>query len=939
MRGRAHGSLKRSLGVTWCFDSLPGQPLEEADIAQTGGHIIPCAAMDLPEGTRVGPYEIVARLGVGGMGEVYQARDTRLGRLVALKFLNEKIGAEPIRRERFHVEARAISSLNHSNICALFDVGERDGSIFLVMEYVEGETLDDRLSRGAFPAADVLRYAIQIADALDHAHQQGVIHRDLKPSNVMLTRGGAKLLDFGLARLPAVEKDSPASTISLPPGRLTAEGTILGTYPYMAPEQLEGKEADARTDIFAFGTLMYEMATGRRAFQGQSQASLIAAILERDPPPPSTQQVALPRAFDHLILRCLAKDPNERWQSARDVMFELRWIAEKTSDSDVLRVVQKSRERLAWTAAGIALLAAAAAALLAINRGGSSRQPAGRPQMRLDLQLPQSAPMAIEDQTSLALSADGKQLVYVARTAAGTQLYLRWLDRLNAAPIGGTEGSSLPFFSPDGRWVAFFAQGKLKKVQIEGGTPVTLADAPTSRGGTWTADDTIIYTPGVNGGLLRIPASGGQPTVLTRPRPNSGTISHRWVEALPDGKSLLFTIWTGFGQWEESRIAVLSLDSLEQRLLPLQGAADPHYSTTGHLIYRRAGTIMAVPFDLQKVEVAGQPFTVLENVAVSIVNNAHVAVSNSGLLVYTPALEVGSVYALRWVDRSGRETSVALSSPALEEPRISPDGERLVLTVREQTNADTWMYHLTRGEFKRVTQEVTEEETPVWMPDNEHVTFSAARPGQPRSIFRKRLDGGSEELLLRTDATKDDHPHADGWSPDSETLALTNMSMASSSENSDIWLLRPRDNPPLRPFLQTKSNEGAARFSPDGQWLAYVSDESGRYEVYVRPVQGSEPARQISTEGGTEPVWNRNGTELFFRSGDRMMVAPVRLKPTFSFDKARALFEQRYVTARRGRLHANYDVAPDGQKFLMLKEIGQTSVPKLSVVLDALTAK
>jgi serine/threonine-protein kinase len=893
--------------------------------------------MHLSEGARVGPYEILAQLGVGGMGEVYQARDTRLGRMVALKFLNERIAAEPGRRQRFETEARAISSLNHANICALFDVGEHDGATFLVMEYVEGETLDDRLTRGAMPAVEAIRYAAQIADALDHAHQLGVIHRDLKPSNVMLTRIGAKLLDFGLARLPTMETKSPRSTISLAPNRLTAEGTILGTFPYMAPEQLEGKEADARTDVFTFGTVLYEMATGRRAFQGQSQASLIAAILERDPPPPSTHQAALSPAFDHLVRRCLAKDPSERWQSARDLMFELRWIAERAAEADAAQAPQKSRERLAWSTAGLALLVAVGVVFAAASRRSAGpSQAETRPLMRLDIELPPSASMAIEDQTALALSLDGTRLVYVARTAAGTQLYSRLIDRSNPTPIEGTTGGSMPFLSPDGQWVAFFADGKLKKVRIEGGTPVALADAPTSRGGTWAADDTIIYTPGVNGGLMRIPAAGGQPTVLTTPRSNSGTISHRWVEALPDGKSVLFTIWTGFGRWEESRIAVLPLDSLAQRILPLEGAADPHYSKTGHLLYRRAGTIMAVPFDLQKLEATGQPFTVVENVALSIVNNAHVAVSNSGLLVYAPALEVGSVYALRWVDRSGGESSVALSSPALEEPRISPDGERLVLTVREQSNADAWTYHLARGEFKRLTEEVTEDETPVWMPDSQHVTYSAARPGQPRSIFRRRVDGGNEELLLRTDASKDDHPHADSWSPDGETLALTNMNTSSASENFDIWLLRPRNNSAVQPLLQTTFNEGAARFSSDGQWLAYVSNESGRYEVYVRPLSGSGRAQQISANGGTEPVWSRDGTELFFRNGDKMMVSAVRLRPAFSHGKPQLLFEGRYASSRRGRLHANYDVSPDGQKFLMLKEIGQTSAPKLSVVLNAL---
>lgn len=619
-------------------------------------------------------------------------------------------------------------------------------------------------------------------------------------------------------------------------------------------------------------------------------------------------------------------------------MFELRWIAEKAPEARaVVSGARKSRERIAWTVAARAVVAGLAAALGLYNPGGTP-QLATRPLMRLALALPASAPMAIEDQTSLALSPDGTSLVYVARTAAGTQLYLRSLDRVTATPIAGTEGASLPFFSPDGQWVAFFAQRKLQKVRVGGGTPVTVAEASeTSRGGSWAQDDTIIYTPEVNAGLMRVSANGGTPQVLTTPNASNSEISHRWMEATPDGESLLFTIWAGCCRWEEARIAVLSLRTGEQRILPLDGAADPRYSETGHLLFRRAGSLMAVPFDLERLQVTGQPVTIVDNIATSLVGSAHLAVSRSGLIVYATADAAAGRYTLSWVDRSGRETPVGLASRALEEPRVSPDGQRVVMTMRE-ANIDVWVYHLGGGELKRLTVDTAEDETPVWMPDNQRVTFSAARVGQGRSVFRKQADGSAdEELLLRADAGKGDHPHADGWSPDGESLALTNP--VTSSGNTDIWILRPRDNPPLKPLLQTQFREGGARFSPDGRWLAYVSNETGRDEVYVRPFPGPGEKQQVSLDGGTEPTWPRTGGELFFRNGEKMMAVAVGLQPTFSAAKPRVLFEGRYAGARRGRLQANYDVAPDGQRFLMLKEIGQTSVPQLNLMLDALAAK
>ena len=552
--------------------------------------------------------------------------------------------------------------------------------------------------------------------------------------------------------------------------------------------------------------------------------------------------------------------------------------------------------------------------------------------MRFVLGLPLSAPVAVEDQsaTVVALSPDGSRLVYVAKVGNDTQLYVRPFDQFRPTPLAGTEGGTGPFFSPDGQRIAFFAGGKLKTVGLDGGTPVTVCDAPTSRGGSWARDDTIVFTPGIDAGLMRVPAGGGEPKAITTPHRLQPMLTHRWPAVLPDGKWALFTLWTGIGRGEEARLALVSLETGEQRILPLEGASSPHYSRTGHIVFLRSDSVMAAPFSLERLEITGPAVTIAEGVASTVWGTAQFAVAGAGMLVYVAAGDVSGQHTLRWVDRTGRDSAVAVSSRVLEEPRVSPDGEHVVVTKRE-ANVDVFLYQLAQGALTRLTSEITEDETPIWMGDGRRITFAAARRAQYRLLLSKPMDAGDEVLLLRSERA-DDHPHPDSWSPDGQTLALTNI--RAPFEDADIWLFRPSETPQIRPFLQTKFNEGAARFSPDGRWLAYVSNESGRYEVYVRSFDGSSEKHTISLEGGTEAVWARSGDELFYRSGDRMMAATVSLNPSFSVQQRRMLFEGRYLPARR--LHANYDVSPDGKRFLMVRQIGQTAAPQLRVVLGSL---
>ena len=883
--------------------------------------------MPIITGKRLGPYEILSAIGAGGMGEVYRARDTRLDRIVAIKILPDHHANNPDLRERFEREARTVAGLNHPHICVLHDIGHQEGTDFLVMEYLEGETLAGRLVKGPLPLDQVLKYAIEIADALDKAHRKGITHRDLKPGNIMLTKSGTKLLDFGLAKLSQQESPVAAAPLSQLPtvkDAITAQGVILGTLQYMAPEQVEGKETDARTDIFAFGVVVYEMATGKKAFEGKSQASLIAKILETDPSPMSSLQPMTPPALDRIIKRCLAKEPDERCQSAKDLTDELKWIAEGGSQTGIGAPVVSGGEPkkyLGWMAAAtaVAIVVIAAASAVAYLR----RPPPSAIQVvRFSIAPPARGTFSVNP-TFLAVSPDGSKLLFVANQ----QLWIRALDSSTAQALPGTETAAEPFWSPDSQFVAFLADGKLKKIAITGGPAQTLTDAPGAAGGgassssgTWSHEGVVLFTT-PDGALNRVPESGGTPTPVTTLDASRSERAHMWPQFLPDGKHFLYFALSA--KTENNAIYVASLDSKERKLL-LNASSNPVYVHPGYLVFNRGGTLMAQPFDAQRIQLAGEAVPIAEGVEFSgNLNGARAAfaASDNGVLAY----RTGSAAArltMVWVSRNGAEQPLPAPPHNYVLPRISPDGKR-VATGIEEADGQIWLYDLSRDTLTRLTFEGAGNIDPVWTPDGKRVAFKGAE----NRLFWEPADGsGGMEALTSSELSGNNVPGS--WSPDGQALAFTQDTVPARN----IWILPLKDRKPQL-FVRSPTYETAPVFSPDGHWIAYDSRESGRDEIYVRPYPGPGGKWQISTEGGTEPVWNPKGRELFYRNGQKMMAVDFSTQPTFSAGKPRMLFQGPYVPTPRS--FPDYDVSSDGQRFLMLKTNEQAQGPaQINVVLS-----
>jgi eukaryotic-like serine/threonine-protein kinase len=878
-------------------------------------------------GSRLGPYEIIARIGAGGMGEVYKARDTRLDRIVAIKILPDHLADRVDLRERFDREARTIASLSHPHICTLYDIGRQDGIAYLVMEYLEGETLAQRLATGPLPLERVLQYAIEIADALDKAHHQGVTHRDLKPGNIMLTKTGTKLLDFGLAKLR--QEASPTTSLSgLPTERdaLTAQGTIVGTLQYMAPEQVEAKEVDARTDIFAFGALVYEMATGKRAFGGNSQAGVIGAILKDDPPPISSLQPMTPPALDRVVKKCLAKEPEKRWQAASDVCDELKWIAEGGSQAALAPAAAPKSIRGRWRGAllwGVTFLLLAGVTSIAIWNRKFGSPVTSLPVSRIAITLPPDQPLAgLELGTAVAVSPDGTRLVYAARQGGVQRLYLRPLVALEAQPIPGTEGGIQPFFSPDGQWLGFFADGKLKKISVIGGGAISLGDAVDPRGASWGGQGMIIFAPTRASTLQKISDAGGTPQPLTRLGKDEG--SHRWPEVLPGGDAVLFAGLYRGGNWDSAQISVQPVGTGERRDL-VRGGTNPRYAPSGHLVYAQGGTLMAVPFDAQRLVVSGAAVPVQEGVLQSTFSGAaQYSFSATGSLVYVPWGVQATQRRLVWVSRSGAEQPVAAPARAYRGPRLSPDGQEVAVAVEGQ-ETQVWLYNLSRETLTRLTFQGSTNYNPLWTRDGKRIAFTSVRLDGGLFWLRADDSGGLEQLNAFPSSPN-------SWSTDGQLLAYERGGFSMGRE---IWVLRLGDRK-QESFLRTPFNEGAAQFSPDGRWLAYASNESGRFEIYVQPYPGPGGKWQISTEGGTEPTWNPNGRELFYRSGDKMMAVEIARQPSLSAGRPKVLFAGQYQPSPNPVPNANYDVSPDGQRFLMLKPSAQEQVAptQINVVLN-----
>jgi Tol biopolymer transport system component/predicted Ser/Thr protein kinase len=863
--------------------------------------------MAILSGKRLGPYEILSAIGAGGMGEVYRARDTRLERIVAVKILPDHLSDRAELRERFEREARTIASLNHPHICTLHDIGHQEGTDFLVMEYLEGETLAERLKKGPLPLDLVLQYAIEIADALDKAHRKGITHRDLKPGNIMLTKSGAKLLDFGLAKLR--EPQAAVATLSALPtegSNLTARGTILGTLQYMAPEQLEGKEVDARTDIFAFGVVVYEMATGKKAFEGKSKASLIAKILETDPPLISSLQPMTPPQLDRVVKKCLAKEPEKRWQVASDLCDELKWIAEggaHTGSPPIAAPVGKNwLKTTLW--AGVVM-----AACILVGLAVWFLKPAApKPVSRFVMALPEGQRLN-ENFSALAISPDGTRLVYAGGPGnLTTRLYVRAMDGLEARPIPGTEGGENPFFSPDGQRIGFITNGgKLVTVSLSGGAPANLAEVrfPGFYGASWGSQGIIVFVPQRNGPVLQISETGGEAKPLTHLEKSE--FAHAYPELLPGGKGMLFTALVG----TTANIVAQSLTTGEHRVLT-QSGEQPRYAPSGHLVYAQGDDLMAVPFDPQRLAITGAAVPVVHGI-LSSGGVAQYSFSSTGALVYVPGSVQEAQSRLVWIDRKGAEQPVAAPAHNYVLPRVSPDGKRVAVNI-EEADGQIWVYDVDRETLTRLTFEGGASIDPVWTPDGKRIAFK----GADNRLFWQPADGSTTaEALTSAELAGNNVPGS--WSPDGQVLAFMEINRDTGY---DLYTLPLKDGKP-QPFLRTASVETAPRFSPDGRFIAYASDESGRIEIYVRSYPGPGGKWQISSEGGSEPVWNPKGRELFYRAGNKMMAVDVTVQPTFSAGKPRTLFEGPYLPTPRS--FPDYDVSPDGQRFLMLKPSEQTS--------------
>jgi serine/threonine protein kinase/Tol biopolymer transport system component len=871
----------------------------------------------LNNGDKLGPYEIVAPLGAGGMGEVYRARDTRLDRTVAIKILPPHLSDNAEARQRFDREARAISSLNHPNVCHLYDVGEQDGAAYLVMEYLEGETLASRLLRGPLPPDQLLKYGIEICEGLEKAHRSGVIHRDLKPGNIMLTKSGAKLMDFGLAK--SATSPTPAShltmTLSTPAGShpLTAQGTVVGTFQYMSPEQVEGREADARSDIFALGAVLYEMATGKRAFEGKTAASAMAAVLERDPAPISMVQPATPPALERVVKSCLAKDPDDRFQSVHDAKLQLKWIGEVPPPSSATASVPvavparfPSRERLAW-AAGVAALTLFSLFMLMTR----ASKPAGITS-RIDSEItaPRDNTFILLDDDSSGPAVISPRATYVAFVAASKegkkQIWVRALRQGAAKPLEGGENGTYPFWSPDEKWIGFFSDGKLKKAPVAAGPVLTLADAPRGRGGSWGSNGVVLFAPTTQSGIFQVPAAGGEARQVTQLKPHVHT-TNRWPIWIPGSERFLY-LATNHESPKPSTtngIYVATLDGKENRFL--MPAASSVAVAGEWLLLVQNGVLMAQEFDATSAQTRGDPVPVAESVTFNEGTwRGAFDASQNGILVYQPG-SARSGSQLLWVSRDGKAPVPIAEPTRYQELRLSPDGEKLAVIMGDPSNR-LWIYDLQRGLRNRLTFEDAIDQTPVWSPDGKTVAYVQAQGVGMLDIYRRDASGsGKPELLL---ANNQDKVLTD-WSPDGQNLLVVE-GMAGVSPS--LYVLPLSGEHSLRPFLQGAGLTGVFEgvFSPDGKWVAYSSRESGRPEVYITSFPAASGKWQVSNAGGSQARWRRDGKALFYLAVEHtLMQAEVDTSGgSVRVGAIRPYVQTDAVTLRYGW---SYDITRDGK--------------------------
>jgi eukaryotic-like serine/threonine-protein kinase len=885
--------------------------------------------MAILPGKRLGPYEILAAIGAGGMGEVYRARDTRLQRDVALKVLPEIFAADAARMARFEREARLLASLNHPHIAAVYGVEESDSCRALVMELVEGPTLADRIAAGPIPLQETLPIAKQVAEAVEYAHDHGVIHRDLKPANIKVTADGtAKVLDFGLAKALT---DEPTETDLRNSPTLSAvatmQGVILGTAAYMSPEQAKGKPVDRRADIWAFGVVLVEMLTGKPLYTGETPAETLASVMMKDPSlgalPANT-----PPAMRNLIQRCLNKDPRQRLRDIGEARIILADALSGAAPAEPVPAQSKSRERLAWSVAAVLLVGVLALGAFAYFR----RAVENTRTTRFFVSPPESWSLALASELggaatgSLAVSPDGQRVAFVAKSADGRSLlWVRPLDTLTAQALAGTDAAApSPFWSPDSRFLGFFAGGKLKKIEVSGGPPITLCDAPNNFGGAWSRDGLILFSTG-NAALQKVSAAGGVPTAATVL--GQGEFWHGRPSFLPDSRHFLYRAGIGGGG---RPIYAASLDSAERKLLFNADSANVIYSQ-GHLLFLRETTLMAQPFDARRLELAGDPFPIAEQILTQIPVAPYgvFSASDNGVLAYQTGTSMFGSH-LVWLDRAGKQIGVLGDSAAYSDLELSPDGKRVAVSIQVQAGKgrDIWLYDVARGLRTRFTFGPAAAVTSTWSPDGSRIVFTANPKGH-LDLYQKSASGaGTEEVLLSDGLEK----YAYSWSPDGRFI-LYNSGAGTPRTAGDIWVLPLSGDRKPFPFLQTQFNEVEGRFSPDNRWVAYFSNESGgKSEVYVAPFPGPGGKWQISTAGGNSPRWRRDGAEIFYLDPDnKLMAAAVNGKgASFVVGAVKPLFQTRPAPG----LRYQYDVSADGQRFLINTAPEQSASTPITVVVN-----
>ena len=872
--------------------------------------------MTLSPGARLGPYEVVAALGAGGMGEVYKARDTRLDRTVAIKVLPGEVAGDSDLRARFEREARAVAALDHPHICGIYDVGSVDGTHYLVMPHLEGQTLAARLEKGPLPLDQALKIAVEIADALDKAHRQGIIHRDLKPANIMLTKTGPKLLDFGLAKLRPQSGPVSMSGMTRMATRApeTAKGTILGTVQYMAPEQVEGKDVDARTDIWALGAVMYEMVTGTRPFTGDTPASVIGAILKDEPPPVSSRQPLTPAMLDRVVARCFEKDPDSRWQSAADLLLVLKWGGDGAQGPSATAPRRSSGLRvvLPFAAAGVLLIG-----ILTLLPGWWAHRGETPPNvLQLSVLAPPgtafSSPPASVVAPQIAISPDGRMVAFVAEAPRGRpSLWVRSLGNSTGQPLPGTEDAIYPFWSPDSRSLGFFAQGKLKTIEIAGGPPRTLSDAALdSRGGTWGPDGTILFARAAHDGIFRIAArTGGTASEVTKFDESRDENSHRFPAFLPDGRHFLYT--TRSARQEHWGVSLASLDSPIGTPLIERTEWSAQFAHPGYILFLRAGTLMAQPFDLRRMSVTGEAIELAGDVGATTTGYAAFSASDTGVIVH--AKHIGLPGELRWFDRSGNSTGTVGTPAEYLDFELSPDQKTVAVSRVDPKlkSADVHLLDLARNVLDRFTVDTQHDASALWSPDGGRIAFRSNRHGLTE-LYQKRSSGTEmEEPMLSPEANL----IPSDWSLDGKVIVYTRTSQAGGF---DIAVWRTDGDAKPQVAVHTALNAMHGRLSPNGRWLAYASDESlGELQVYVQPFPATGQKRLISPDGGSEPRWRRDGSELFYlASSNKLMSVAIPPGDALNSGVPKELFDT-HVPLTGNPYRSNYAVTADGQRFLI----------------------